>query len=56
MIADADRALKDLALARKNLAEYARGELGLPAADLFAQVTAGGDAATEATPAADAVR
>jgi hypothetical protein len=57
MIADADRALKDLAFARKHFAEYARGKPGRPAADLFAQVTVedAGAAAAVPGPAADAV-
>jgi hypothetical protein len=50
MTGAADRALKDLALARKNFVEYARGRLGQPDADVFAQVTAGDTGA-----AADAV-
>jgi hypothetical protein len=40
MIAENDRAMKDLAHARKQLANHARAKLGLPAADLFAQVEA----------------
>lgn len=38
MLADNDRAVKDLALSRKRFAEYARGHLGSGPADLFAQV------------------
>jgi hypothetical protein len=38
MIAENQRAMKDLAHARKRLADYARAKLGLPAVDLFAQV------------------
>jgi hypothetical protein len=51
MIADAQRALKDLAHARKHLAEYARRMLGQPGADLFAQVTAEDAGAAVAVPA-----
>lgn len=38
MLAENERALKDLALARKRLADYARAVLGLPTVDLFAHV------------------
>jgi len=40
MIAANEEAVKQLAHARKRLADYARATLGLPAADLFAQVAA----------------
>lgn len=38
MLADHDKALKKLAYARKELADHARGNLGLGPVDLFAQV------------------
>ena len=43
MIAENERAMKELAQARKRLADYARAKLGLPAVDLFAQVEASED-------------
>jgi hypothetical protein len=50
MIAENERAMKELAHARKRLADYARAKLGLPAVDLFAQVEAAEDQVAVSSP------